>query len=110
MFTSVDVVLPSREKVIIIPATSILHSTFLDEVFVVEDVPNKETGKTDKVVRQQSVRLGERRGDFVVVTSGIKPGEIVVTSGVFKLHKESKVIIDNSLAPDAQIAPKPSDT
>jgi len=110
MFTSVDVVLPSKEKVIIIPATSVLHSTFLDTVFIVEEALNKETGKQEKTVRQQSVRLGERRGDFVVVTSGVKAGETVVTSGVFKLRNGSKVTVDNSLAPDAQLAPKPSDT
>ena len=92
------------------PATSILHSTFQDEVFVVEEVPAKDSATKDKIVRQQSVRLGERRGDFVVVTSGIKPGETVVTSGAFKLHKGSKITVDNSLAPDAQLAPKPSDS
>lgn len=110
MFTSVEVVLPSKDKVITIPATSILHSTFLDTVFVVEEAPNKGTGKMEKVVRQQSVRLGERRGDFVVVTSGLKSGETVVTSGVFKLRNGSRVTVDNSLAPDAQLAPKPNDT
>ena len=110
MFSSVEVVLPSKEKVITVPATSILHASSQDEVFVVEEVANAETGKPDKVVRQQAVRLGERRGDFVVVTSGLKPGEIVVSSGAFKLHNGSKVIINNSLAPDAQRAPKPSDT
>jgi membrane fusion protein (multidrug efflux system) len=110
MFTSVDVVLPSKEKVIVIPATSVLHSTFLDTVFVVEEVPNKDTGKTEKTVRQQSVRLGERRGDFVAVSSGIKPGETVVSSGAFKLRNGSKVTVDNTLAPDAQLAPKPNDT
>ena len=110
MFTSLEVVLPSREKVITIPATSVMHSTFQDTVFVVGDVENNETGKPDKVVRQQSVRLGERRGDFVVVTSGIKPGETVVTSGVFKLRNGSRVTVNNTLAPDAQLAPKPGDT
>ena len=110
MFSSVEVVLPTHEKVITIPATSIHHASSQDEVFVVESVPNKETGKPDLVVRQQPVRLGERRGDFVVVTSGLKAGETVVSSGAFKLHNGSKVLINNSLAPDAQRAPNPSDT
>ena len=108
MFTTVEVVLPSQEKVITIPATAIHHASSQDELFVVEDMA--VTGKSEKVVRQQPVRLGERRGDFVVVTSGLKPGEIVVSSGAFKLHNGSKVLINNALAPDAQKAPKPSDT
>jgi len=110
MFTSVEVVLPTQEKVITVPAPAIYHASFQDEVFVVEDQANPETGKMNKVVRQQAVRLGERRGDFVVVTSGLKSGEIVVSSGAFKLHNGSKVILNNSLAPDAQRAPKPNDT
>lgn len=110
MFASVDVVLPLKQKVITVPATSVLHSTFLDTVFVVEETPDKETGKTVRTVRQQSVRLGERRGDFVVVLSGLKPDETVVTSGVFKLRNGTKVTVDNSLAPDARLAPKPDDT
>ena len=35
---------------------------------------------------QQFVRLGERRGDFVAVVSGLKAGETVVSSGAFKLR------------------------
>ena len=35
-------------------------------------------GTAATVVRQQFVRLGEKRGDFVAVASGLKPGEVVV--------------------------------
>jgi membrane fusion protein (multidrug efflux system) len=61
----------------------------------------------EKVLRQQFIRLGDARGDFVAVTAGLKPGETVVTSGVFKLRNQMTVVIDNKLAPNAQLAPKP---
>jgi membrane fusion protein (multidrug efflux system) len=79
-------------------------------VFVVEDKKDEKTGVTGKVVRQQIVRLGEHRGDFVVVTSGLKAGETVVTTGVFKLRNGIAVTVDNRLAPHAELAPKPNDT
>ena len=50
------------------------------------------------------------RGDLVAVTSGLKAGEVVVSSGAFKLRKGMAVTVDNALAPDAQVAPKPSDS
>jgi membrane fusion protein (multidrug efflux system) len=61
-------------------------------------------------VRQQFVRLGKRRGDFVAVTSGVKRGETVVSTGVFKLRNGQAVTVDNTLAPEFKIAPTPKDT
>ncbi len=61
-------------------------------------------------MRQQFVRLGEKRGDFVAVNSGLKADEVVVSTGAFKLHNGFPVKIDNSLAPDARLAPEPDDS
>lgn len=110
MFGTVSVVLPVTEPVIIIPATAVLYAPYGDTVFVVEEKKNEATGETQKVVRQQFVRLGTARGDFVAVTSGLKVGDTVVSSGVFKLRNGSTVSVHNELAPDAQLAPKPSDS
>ena len=61
------------------------------------------------MLRQQFVRLGKKRGDFVVVHSGLKEGETVVSTGVFKLRNGQAVVVDNSLAPDFKLAPQPED-
>ena len=108
MFVKVDVVVPQTDKVLVIPATSVLYAPYGDSVFVVED--GKGADHPGKVLRQQFVRLGVHRGDFVSVLSGLKPGEVVVTSGAFKLRNGIAVRVENGLAPDAQIAPKPSDS
>jgi membrane fusion protein (multidrug efflux system) len=60
-----------------------------------------------KTLRQQFVRLGEKRGDLVAVVSGLKGGESVVTTGVFKLRNGQTVKIDNRLAPAFRQAPTP---
>ena len=49
-------------------------------------------------------------GDFVAIVDGLKEGQQVVTTGVFKLRNGAAVIIDNKLAPAASLTPKPSDS
>jgi len=110
MFASVSVVLPAAASTLAIPSTSVLYAPYGDSVFVVEDQPNARTHRMEKVLRQQFVRLGAARGDFVSVVSGLKAGDTVVSSGVFKLRPGMPVVVDNRLAPDAQLAPKPDNT
>jgi membrane fusion protein (multidrug efflux system) len=107
MFVNVDVVLPTRSAVLAIPATAVLYAPFGDSVFVVDEKKDEKTGRTELVLRQQFVRLGAARGDFVSIEAGLKAGERVVSSGVFKLRPGMHVTVDNTLAPDAQLAPKP---
>ncbi|PTX98997.1 efflux RND transporter periplasmic adaptor subunit [Opitutus sp. ER46] len=110
MFANVDVILPEKQEVLAIPATAVLYAPFGDSVFVVEDRKDEKSGETKKVLRQQFIRIGLARGDFVAVVDGLKPGETVVTSGVFKLRGGMAVVIDNKLAPKAQLDPKPANT
>jgi membrane fusion protein (multidrug efflux system) len=110
MFVDVAVELPTADPLLVIPATAVLNAPYGDTVFVVEDHTDGKTGRTTKVVRQQVVRLGVTRGDFVAVTTGLKAGEVVATSGVFRLRPGHAVTVDNTLAPPAQLAPKPNDS
>lgn len=108
MFANVEVMLPSGQEVLAIPATSVLYAPYGDTVFVIEEKKDEQTGEVQQVLRQQIVRLGRTRGDFVAVEDGLKAGESVVTSGVFKLRPKMSVVVDNTLAPDAQLAPNPA--
>ncbi len=110
MFANVAIVQPIQNPVLAIPATSVLYAPYSDSVFIVEDARVEEGGKAGKVVRQQFVRLGEKRGDFVAVLSGVKAEETVVSTGVFKLRNGQGVVVDNSLAPEFKLAPKPKDS
>jgi membrane fusion protein (multidrug efflux system) len=104
MFVKVAVGLPARQQVTSIPATAVLYAPYGDSVFVLED---DKKGKGGKLLRQQFVRLGEKRGDFVAVTSGLKAGESFVSTGVFKLRNGQAVVVDNKLAPQFNKAPRP---
>lgn len=104
MFIKAAVALPVRRQVLAIPATAVLYAPYGDSVFVVADDKERKGGK---VLRQQFVRLGEKRGDLVAVTSGVKAGEEIVSTGVFKLRNGQTVVVDNRLAPPFKLAPKP---
>lgn len=108
MFAEVEVLLPGDQEILAIPATAVLYAPYGDTVFAVDEQRDEQTGETKRVLRQQIVRLGRARGDFVAVISGLKAGESVVTSGVFKLRPNMEVVVDNTLAPEAELDPKPA--
>jgi membrane fusion protein (multidrug efflux system) len=108
MFVNVEVALSEQQDVLAIPATAVLYAPYGDTVFVIDTQHDEQSGETKQVLRQQVVRLGDTRGDFVAVTAGLTAGEQVVTSGVFKLRPGMAVVVDNTLAPDAQLAPAPA--
>lgn len=106
MFARVSVGLGQPQQVIAVPQTAVSHATFGDSVFVIED--SKE-GK-GKVLRQQFVQLGTKRGDFVSIAEGLQPGQQIVSTGVFKLRTGASVVIDNKLAPAPRLAPQPTNS
>jgi membrane fusion protein (multidrug efflux system) len=114
MFVNVVVVLPEQREVVVVPATAIVHATFGDSLFVVEpkkddkgNVVNGPDGKPALVARQQFVKTGEARGDFVAIVEGVKAGQEVVSAGAFKLRNGAGVVINNSVNPKAQLEPRP---
>ena len=106
MYVSLEVVLPVLQDVLMIPATAVLYAPFGDSVFIVEEKQSDEGNKL-LTLRQQFIRLGEKRGDFVSVISGLMAEETVVSTGVFKLRNGQTVVVSNSLAPEFELAPRP---
>ncbi len=110
MFAKVEVMLPETKKTIVIPGSAVSYAPYGDSVFVIEKQKDPKTGKESLVLRQQFVRVGETRGDFVSVTQGLKAGQEVVGTGVFKLRNGMVVTINNDLAPKPELNPNPADT
>jgi membrane fusion protein (multidrug efflux system) len=113
MFVRVEVVLPEERKVIAVPLTAVVYAPYGDSVFVIEEplpdaLPSESpNGEPVMRARQQFVRLGERRGDFVSVLDGVKPGEVIVSAGAFKLRNNAPVFVNNELALTAELDPNP---
>jgi membrane fusion protein (multidrug efflux system) len=110
MFARVEVLLPEERAVLVVPATSVLSAPYGDSVYVIESKPGKDSGKPELVVRQQFIHTGNARGDFVSVETGLKPGERIVSAGIFKLRNGMSVIENNELSPKNELAPRPSDS
>jgi membrane fusion protein (multidrug efflux system) len=110
MFAKVEVVLPAKGKALVIPGSAVSYAPFGDSVYIIEKKKDEKTGKESQVIRQQFVRIGESRGDFVSVTQGLKGGETIVSTGVFKLRNGMTVTINNDLAPKPQLKPNPVDS
>lgn len=108
MFAKVDILASQPRPALAIPATAVLYAPYGDSVFVLEETKD-DSGKVALVARQKFVRLGEREGDFVLVASGLAAGDVVVSSGAFKLRQGATVVVNNALAPAAEMAPKPTD-
>src|SRR5215813_12685751 len=110
MFAKVEVILPETKKTLVIPGSAVSYAPFGDSVYVIEKQKDPKSGKESLVLRQQFVRIGEVRGDFVSVTKGLEAGEEVVGTGVFKLRNGMAVTINNDLAPKPELNPNPADT
>jgi membrane fusion protein (multidrug efflux system) len=109
MYVNITVLLPEQQDILAIPATAVLNAPYSDSVFIVEDAPDNSTNAGGLVVRQQFVRIGQRLGDFAAVEAGLKAGDMVVSTGAFKLRNGQAVTVDNSLVPEFHLAPTPQD-
>lgn len=110
MFARVEVQLPEQLPVMVIPATSVVSAPFGDSVYVIEPNAGTNGAPGGWVVRQQFVRVGRQRGDFISVEAGLKPGERVVSAGQFKLRNGMAVTENNDIVPKASDQPRPEDS
>jgi membrane fusion protein (multidrug efflux system) len=108
MFVQAEVILGGGRSVVALPASAISYAPYGDSVFIVSNLKGPN-GETYRGVRQQFVKLEGARGDQIGVVSGVKPGEEVVTSGVFKLRNGAAVLVNNKVQPANDPAPKPVD-
>ncbi len=114
MFVNVTILLPDHGMEVTVPQTAVIHAPYGDSVFIVEDKkpgsPGAETSPTGapiKIARQQFIRPGEARGDFIAVMEGVQAGQEVVTAGAFKLKNGSPIVIDNHIKAAASLTPHP---
>ncbi|WP_426417775.1 efflux RND transporter periplasmic adaptor subunit [Aestuariirhabdus sp. LZHN29] len=82
MFANVTIGASSRKQAVVVPSEAIVRSGSREQVFVVRDA-----GKFEP----RLVELGYSSDGWVEVTSGLKPGEKVVSSALFLIDSESKL-------------------
>jgi membrane fusion protein (multidrug efflux system) len=109
MFVQTEVGVGASRTVVPLPASAISYAPYGNSVYIVEQLKDPK-GQPYKGVRQQFVKVEGARGDQVAVVSGLKPGQEVVTSGVFKLRNGAAVLVNNKVQPSNKTAPKPEDS
>lgn len=114
MFVNVSVVLPDRASVVFVPATAIMRAPYGNSVYIVEDRKDEAghplsgpDGRPAKVARQQFVRIGVTRGDFVALDEGVTAGQAVVVLGAFKLRNGASLIVNNEIQLPSSQTPNP---
>jgi membrane fusion protein (multidrug efflux system) len=78
MYAAIDIDIGAPQHHITLPQTAIAYNPYGSTVFLVEHQGAAQTA------RQTFVTTGETRGDQVAVLSGVKEGDVVVTSGQMK--------------------------
>jgi membrane fusion protein (multidrug efflux system) len=119
MFATVNLEAGATQRNITLPQTAVSFNPYGATVYLVQDAgktadtkaaDGKPTdAKPGLVAKQSFVVTGETRGDQVAILSGVKQGDVVVTSGQLKLRNGSEVIINNKVQPSNDAAPAPVD-
>jgi len=109
MFVQVELPMGQPRDVVPLPASAINYAPYGDSVFVVSEMKDAK-GNTFRGVRQQVVKIDGSRGDQVAIVSGLKAGDEVVSSGVFRLRNGAPVLVNNTVKPSNSPTPKPEDS
>lgn len=104
MFLNVSLLLDQKRDVVIVPVTAVVYAPYGDSIFVIEAASKDKKGK---IAKQQFVRVGDTRGDFVEVEKGLQGNETIVSAGAFKLRNGAPIKIDNSVGLEPKLTPKP---
>jgi multidrug efflux system membrane fusion protein len=87
MYVDAALALPPLADALVVPATAIQTSAQGDSVIAIRGRNARSEGKAQAV----SVTTGRRFGDSVVVTKGLKPGDVVVTEGQLRVQPGAMV-------------------
>jgi membrane fusion protein (multidrug efflux system) len=109
MFVQVELPLGQARDIIPLPASAINYAPYGDSVYVVTEMKDAK-GNVYKGVRQQVVKIEGSRGDQVAITSGVNPGDEIVSSGVFRLRNAAPVLVNNAVTPGNDPNPKPDES
>lgn len=97
-FVDVSVILPAKQNVVTVPQTAISYNLYGDFIYVIVEKGKTKKGKPKLIAEQRFVKPGPRRGSVAAILSGIKKGDLVVTSGQIKLRNKAQVVINNTVS------------
>ena len=108
MFVKANIGLGAGSAAITVPTSAIQYAPYGDSVYVVEQVTGPK-GTSTSACGSSSSSSGAPAATRSPCSTGVKNGETVVTSGVFKLRNGAAVKVNNAAQPGNNPAPKPED-
>ena len=100
MYVTAALALAPIEGALVVPATAIQTSAQGESVVAIRGPQARREGKAEPV----PIRTGRRFGDFAVVASGLKPGDVVITEGQLRVQPGAQVKVSR-LIPASAAAP-----
>jgi len=79
MFAEVEVQLPARKGVLVVPDTALTYTLYGDSVFMIDQ-------ENDNTVTRTYVTTGKMQDDLVEIVEGLEEGDLIVKEGQLKLH------------------------
>lgn len=105
MFVRVHVASGASTQLVTLPQTAVTYNSYGASVFVLD----RSKAGSPPIAQQMFVTTGATRGDQVAILKGVKPGDLVVTSGQLKLRPGSPATIDNTVQPKNDPNPTPQE-
>ncbi|MBO9525516.1 MAG: efflux RND transporter periplasmic adaptor subunit [Sphingobium yanoikuyae] len=87
MYVTAALELPAQQGALLVPATAIQTSAQGDSIIVIRGSNARVGGKAEIV----PVQTGRRVGNDVVVTSGLRAGDVIVTEGQLRVQPGAEV-------------------
>lgn len=109
LFANASLSIGEPKRYLTLPQTAVTFNPYGNVVFVVKDKGTDAAGNSSKEAVTAFVNVVMRRGDQVAIDSGVAEGDEVVTAGQLKLRNGSPVIVNNTVEPSSDPAPKPQD-
>lgn len=109
MYASVELILDAAQRYITLPRSAIAFNPYGATVYLTAPKPANDKSPAQFIAQQSFVTTGETRGDQIAILSGVKESDSIVTSGQIKLRNGSPIIVNNSVQPSNDAAPKPID-
>jgi membrane fusion protein (multidrug efflux system) len=106
MFATATIATGTPQRYITLPQTAITFNPYGNIVYLVKEAADQAGKKTLKV-QQAVVTTGSTRGDQIAVLSGLKDGDVVVSSGQTKLQNDAVVTVNNAILPSSEPNPQP---
>lgn len=97
MFCSVNIIVAKPVRLLTVPQTAISFNPYGSLVYVIRQSGKNKKGEAILIAKQHFVTTGETRGEQISVLTGLKEGDVIVTSGQLKLKNGSQIAVNNSI-------------